>query len=150
VRPSEVRSRILHDHETLRKMLSELDGLARDTLAGELNLLGPLRERAEALLSQLSEHMRWEDRYLSEALREADAWGQERADALDAEHREQRQLLRDALDRLEDESRPAPMIARELADLVERLRRDMVEEERDMLDERVLRDDVVGIDVEAG
>ena len=150
MRPSEVRRHVLHDHEILRGMLEELDALIRDTLAGDQNLVGPLRDRGEALLARLSEHMRWEDVHLSEALREADAWGRERAAALEEEHREQRRLLREALERLRDESRPAPMIARGLADLVERLRRDMIEEERDTLDERVLRDDVVGIDVETG
>jgi hemerythrin-like domain-containing protein len=150
VRPSEVRHRVLDDHEILRRMLTDIEALARDTLAGDRQLLGQLREHGEALLARLAEHMRWEDRYLSHALQEADAWGRERAAALEHEHQEQRRLLRDAVERLRDEARPAPMIARELADLVERLRSDMVEEERDLLDERVLRDDVVGIDVETG
>lgn len=149
MRPSQVRRRVLEDHANLRNLLAELDALARETLSGE-QLLGPLRERAEALLARLAEHMRWEDRYLSQALCEADAWGRERAGVLEREHREQRAFLRDAVERLRDEERPAPMLARELADLVERLRRDMQEEEQDLLDERVLRDDVVGVDVETG
>ncbi len=150
MRPSQVRRRVLEDHETLRTLLAQLDVLARETLSGDEQLLAPLRERAEALLARLAEHMRWEDRYLSQALRQADAWGRERAAALEREHQEQRAVLRHAVERLRDEDSPAPLLARELADLVERLRRDMQEEEQDLLDERVLRDDVVGIEVETG
>ncbi len=43
-----------------------------------------------------------------------------------------------------------PGLARNLLDLIALLRTDMDEEERDLLDERVIRDDVVGIDVETG
>jgi hemerythrin-like domain-containing protein len=150
VRPGEVRQRVLSDHENLRKMLETLEALCGEVLSGERRLVGPLRDRAEALLARLAEHMRWEDRHLAEALREADAWGEERADELEREHQEQRQLLRGALARLQDEGRPAPMIARELADLVHRLREDMLSEEKALLDERVLRDAVIGTDVETG
>jgi hypothetical protein len=150
VRPSEVRQHVLGDHRELRKRLEILEGLVRQVLDGERRLAGPLRNQAEALLTRLLDHMRWEDRYLSAALREADAWGQERAAALDHEHREQREILGEAVTRLRDEARPAQRVARELSDLIQRLRADMEEEERDLLDERVLRDDVIGIDVEAG
>ncbi len=150
MRPSEVRERILADHESIRKMLEELEAAARGVLAGERRLLGPLRDRGEALLARLEEHMHWEDRYLSAALREADAWGAERAALLDREHREQRVMLRDTLKRIRANRRPATAVARDLADLVARLRIDMEQEERDLVDERVLRDDVIGIDVETG
>lgn len=94
--------------------------------------------------------MRWEDRHLAPALREADAWGEERAAKLDRDHREQRQVLSHCLAAVADESRPASVVARTLIDLVGMLREDIEDEERVLLDERVLRDDVVGIDVETG
>lgn len=150
MRPSRVREHVLTDHEKLRKMLDSLEAIAGDVLSGERRLVGPLRDCAEEVLARLADHMRWEDRHLSEALREADAWGEERAAALAEEHRQQRTMLHDAIERLRDEGRPAPMVARDLADLVMRLRADMREEERDLLDERVLRDDVIAIDVETG
>ena len=61
-----------------------------------------------------------------------------------------RELLRFILERLRDPRRPAVMVAGDVTGLVELLREDMQEEERDLLDPRVLRDDVIGIDVESG
>jgi len=51
---------------------------------------------------------------------------------------------------VQDESRPARIVARTLVDLAQLLRDDMEQEERLLLDERVLRDDLVGVDVETG
>ena len=150
MKPSEVRQRILADHEALRAELVELEKLARQVLDGERSLLGPLRDRGEALLAKLREHMSWEDAHLTPALRAADAWGEERAGRLAADHREQREMLGEVLAGLRDRSRPAAMVARELAALVAVLRDDMVHEEECLIAERVLRDDVTGIDVEAG
>jgi hypothetical protein len=116
-------------------MLEELDTLAREVLDGERRLVGPLRDRGEALLAYLADHMRWEDRHLAEALQDADARGSERAAGLEREHREQRVALRNAVERLREEARPAPTIAREFADLVSRLHRDMAFEERELLGE---------------
>ncbi len=150
MRPSEVRDHILSDHAALREMLEEIASLSREILAGQRGLAAPLRERGRRLLERLLEHMRWEDLYLAPALREADAWGEERAAELDREHREQREILHEALQRLADDSLSPKAVAQDLRELVARLHTDMEQEERDVLDERVLRDDVVGIDVESG
>ena len=79
-----------------------------------------------------------------------DAWGEERAEILETDHREQRELLRDVIDKLRDHDRPPRVVAENVLDLVALLRQDMEEEEAMLLDPRVLRDDIVGIDVEAG
>ncbi len=150
MRPSEVRRRILKDHETLRGMLASVEGLGREVVEGERAHLGALRVEGEALHEYLLAHMGWEDRYLAPALRAADAWGKERAAALDHDHKEQRELLAYTLAGLRDYSRPAVMLARSMVDLVRMLREDMDDEERTLLDERVLRDDVIAIDLEAG
>lgn len=150
MRPSEVREQVLADHSVLRRMLESLEDLARQVRLGERALLGPLRCEGEALLSRLREHMKWEDRYLSAALRDADDWGEERAERLAADHREQRELLGFAVERLRDQTRPPVMIARDLENLVTLLREDMEDEEATLLDERVLRDDVIAIDAETG
>jgi len=148
--PGEVRARILADHVAIRGMLLSLEEVARRVRGGELSLLGALRLEGEALLERLQAHMLWEDLHLAPALREADAWGEERAAKLDGDHREQRQVLAHCLAAVTDQSRPAPVVARTLLDLVGMLREDIEDEERLLLDERVLRDDVVGIDVETG
>ena len=145
---SEVRAHILADHLTLRGILDHVASLAGKLEAGERPLLGPLRLAAEELLERLEQHMRWEDRYLAPALRSADAWGEERASRLDRDHREQRELLAHALERIHDHSRPAVVLAQNLRDLVQLLRDDMDEEEATLVSERVLRDDVLTIDPE--
>ncbi len=148
--PSEIRRRILSDHQALRGMLLSLESLGQQVSAGQRHLVGPLRLEGEALLDRLLTHMKWEDVHLRPALLAADAWGEARAERLDRDHREQRALLEDSLSRVRDPSRPACLLARNLLDLIALLRTDMDEEERDLLDTRVLRDDVVGIDVETG
>lgn len=52
--------------------------------------------------------------------------------------------------RLRDRTRPAGIVARDVSSLAALLRGDMREEEPELLDERVLRDDIVGIAVETG
>jgi hypothetical protein len=148
MKPSEIRRQVLRDHETIRAMLATLESVAHGVCKGDRSLVGSMRLEAETLLTRLSEHMGWEDRYLRPALLEADAWGRERAAQLDRDHREQRELLEYSLGHVRDGGHPATVLARGLVDLVELLRKDMDHEESDLLDPRVLRDDVVGIDVE--
>jgi iron-sulfur cluster repair protein YtfE (RIC family) len=150
MRPTEVRSRVLADHSALRLRLSSLADLSRDALEGAGARREDLRAAALNLLESLAEHMYWEDRYLAPALRRADAWGEERASQLAEDHREQRALLEYLVRGLEDRERPSLLLARNLGDLVQLLLDDMDSEEASLLDPRVLRNDVVGIDVETG
>lgn len=150
MRPSEIRRRILHDHQALRGILFSLEALSKEVLNEGRLLEDPLRMQGEALLSQLRDHMDWEDVHLRPALLAADACGKARVESLDTDHREQREMLSYALKRIEDTNAPPIILARGLLDLVKVLRQDMEEEERMFLNERVLRDDVVGIDVETG
>jgi hypothetical protein len=150
MQPGEVRARILADHVAIRGMLLSLEHVAARVRDGDQSLVGPLRLEGESLLRRLQDHMLWEDLHLAGALREADAWGEERAAQLDRDHREQRQVLAHCLAAVNDRSRPSVIVARTLIDLVGMLRRDIEEEERLLLDERVLRDDPIGVDVETG
>lgn len=143
-----MRRRVLDDHGRLRAELERLERLAEAIL--EDAETDALRAEAEQFLERLQRHMRWEERYLLPALLGADAWGRERAARLERDHREQRELFDFILLRLRDGSRPSPVVARDVRSLVDLLRDDMREEEEELLDERVLRDDVIGIDVEAG
>jgi hypothetical protein len=150
MRPSEVRRRILDDHQKLRSMLVSVERVAHEVVDGECQLTAAMRHEGEQLMERLLEHMGWEDRYLRPALCDADAWGQERAERLDRDHREQREMLEYALAGVEDEGRPPLVVARQLLDLVRLLRDDMQEEEELLVNDRILRDDVVSIDVETG
>jgi iron-sulfur cluster repair protein YtfE (RIC family) len=143
---------VLSDHRALRAELERLETLAVEVVeqTPEPARIGDLRTDADGLLARLGDHMRWEETYLLPALRDADAWGEERALRLAADHREQRELLGFILERLHDPTRTDAMVVRDVHGLIALLREDMREEEEELLDERVLRDDVVAIDMEAG
>jgi Hemerythrin HHE cation binding domain len=149
MRPSEVREKVLADHERLRSDFVRIEALARAVRDGALVRFSDLRVEGDALLARLLTHMRWEESYLLPALREADSWGAERAARLIKDHRDQRELFRFFHSRLGD-TEAWPVLARRLTDLIALLRDDMAEEERDLLDERVLRDDVVAVDALTG
>ena len=51
---------------------------------------------------------------------------------------------------MSDGTQPADLLARDVAHLIALLRDDMRQEEAELLDERVLRDDVVAIDALSG
>ena len=148
--PAETREWVLADHRRLRAALDALEELARSYQQGELTLVGRLRNAAEDFLHRFEEHTRWEDEHLRPVLIDADAWGQERAKRLDHDHREQRELLDYSLGLIRDPGRPPVLVGRSVVDLIALIRIDMEQEERDLLDPRVLRDDVVSIDAEAG
>lgn len=149
MRPSEVRTRVMADHEELRGRLDRLERLALAAAAGD-DEPTELRNEAEGFLDRLSIHMGWEDLHLVPVLREADSWGEVRIERFDKEHREQRELLEYVLRELHDRARPETVVARKVLDLVALLRADMEEEESVFLDERILRDDPIAIDLFAG
>ena len=145
-----IRERILQDHEVLRGQLARVDALARRALAGESGLEPELREAGESLRERFLAHLALEDAHLVPALRDSDAWGEERAARVEHEHREQRAQMEQLLADLRDGRRSGAQLAQELFDLVNALVADMEHEERAVLDPDVLRDDVVGVGVEGG
>jgi iron-sulfur cluster repair protein YtfE (RIC family) len=152
MKPSEIRTRLLEDHEGLRADLDRLGALVqrlRDR-EGETRKLGAVRRDARSLLEKLRAHMSWEETELLPALRDSDAWGSERAKRLISDHREQRALLDFILVRLLDATRPAALVLADVDALIAFLLADMQEEETDLASDRILRDDVTGIEVESG
>jgi hemerythrin-like domain-containing protein len=140
MKPSEVRERVLAEHEALRRQLARLEERARLVAGGASDAAPTLRAEGTAFLALLGEHMRWEEQHLVPALRALGARGREQATALVREHAEQRELLDDALARLRDGARPSLLVARNLLDLAALLREDMEREEQARLDPRLLRD----------
>ena len=141
MKPSEVRSRILQDHERLRLLLVEVEELVAGVGAG-----GPataLRARTRVLLTALEAHLALEDEILCPAIHAADAWGPVRAARLKEGHVEQRaQLTR--LSSLEP-SVGDEEVCEAVRGLARDLRDDMHREEAELLDPDLLRDDVVAI-----
>ena len=84
------------------------------------------------------------------ALREADAWGEVRADRVQAEHKEQTAEVRLLLEEFGDPFASSGELALRLEDFIAAVEVDMAAEEKATLGPDLLRDDVVGIDVEAG
>jgi iron-sulfur cluster repair protein YtfE (RIC family) len=148
MRPEQVRLRILADHARLRVLFTELDDVARQVLLGVAGRAFRLRVLAEALREQFLEHLALEDRVLHPVLREIDPWGPERARQLDEEHRSQRERMRRLLAELTDARRAPEELARDVRGLVSDLLLDMLHEERTLLTEELLSEDVVETDVE--
>ena len=146
MKPSEVRTRILRDHERLRDDLDRLESLrgrppqrprrARNAAPGQRR---PARASAgaHALGGVVPACPR-----CATPTRGAPSARSGSSPTIG----EQRELLDFLNARLRDEAQPAALVARDVDHLVALLRDDMREEEAELLDERVLRDDVVAVD----
>jgi iron-sulfur cluster repair protein YtfE (RIC family) len=144
--PSEIRQRILDDHGQLRRLFADLRELLGEPAAGPS--AGAVRELAAALRQRFLAHLDLEERLLVPALRDADAWGAERADRIAREHALQRAQLERLLTHLRDATYAPSELARELDALVSELQVDMEHEERTALSPTLLRDDVIAVDGE--
>jgi hemerythrin-like domain-containing protein len=150
MQPSRVRDYVLKDHVDLRARLDRIEAKIEAPAAWGPDRASAVLAESEAFLEALLVHMEWENLHLTRALREADAWGPEREERLRSEHREQRETLTQLIEDLRGLESEPELLARRIADFIDRVREDMVEEESSVLDPNVLRDDVVAIDLEAG
>lgn len=149
MRNSEIRQTILDDHAALRGLFASLRDLLRSA-GGGAERDRAVRELGAALRERFLTHLDLEDRYLVPALREIDAWGEERAKRVSREHEEQRGRLDRLLKHLQDPERPMADLTEELDVLLRDLLEDMTHEEATVLREDLLRDDPVTVDVETG
>ena len=149
MRLSEIRDRVLRDHRDLRERLGRVEALSRAALASSSGTQS-LRDEARTLIQLLERHIRWEDEHLGPALSDVDEWGPARLEHMKRDHAEQRDLLRYATSVLDDPDRALELLARTTLDLARLLQDDMRDEEGAVLDPSVLRDDVIGVDVETG
>jgi len=147
--PSEVRTRILDEHTELRVVLADCLKLAGEVLAGQSGKKGLLRERCRDLYGMLLRHMELEDAILGPALRETDAYGPLREKQLREEHRNQRATLARALIDL-DTDQDATELAGFVKTLVDDITRDMAHEEKDLLTEDLLKDDIINAKIFGG
>ena len=140
MRPSEVRQRILEDHERLRDSIYIVRNLALEEAGGDSSRVPILEKLAVALGSELRTHLDLEDRHLVPVVLEC--LGERAAADLSREHAEQRALLGCVLGRLRREVRPASLLASELQALSELLLEDMAREEEELLANANLWDDL--------
>jgi iron-sulfur cluster repair protein YtfE (RIC family) len=148
-RPAEVRAQVLAQHHELKELIQRAQKAT--TWPGE-----PSFERAEhvvrlaeELYARFENHLRFEERFLFPALRDADVWGDERVAALTKEHALQRGDLERFID-LVDSQCPPEELRGALAALSEKLLEDIAEEEDACLDADLLRDDLVAVDQMVG
>jgi hypothetical protein len=146
--PSQVRTRILRDHDSLRRHLSELEAECRAMLTDSTRT-DCVRGLAHEVLWELTQHTELEDEILAPALLEIDAWGQVRADQLLTHHRCQRERIH-ALADLYDAGLALTEIKLITESFIAELRDDMEHEERDLLHPDLLRDDIVMVACNSG
>jgi acetoin utilization protein AcuB len=142
LRPSEVRARILAEHELLRTMFARADDLLRDVANEPSDAAeAALYEHCRELYLTVLHHIELENAILAPALREADGFGEARAAQLLSEHERQRKSFLQALATLE--THPLVETADAIAALIGNLRSDMAHEERALLDPDLLKDDCI-------
>ena len=128
-----VRREILVQHAELREHLDEIASLTDAFERREADAGPRLRARGFDFTARLRAHMDHEEEALLPLLRAAGKAGERAASHLLHEHEEQRELLRYLLARLERRPEPTLLLARELRNLVEYVRLDMLHEERELL-----------------
>jgi hemerythrin-like domain-containing protein len=136
--PSEVRTRVLRDHEKLRTLIAKLREDAKRVRGG--GDVEPFSKIAQELLTALKAHLDLEDEILMPTLETIDAWGPERAKRLAAEHQNQRAIV-EQTEKVLAAPGPEPVetVAR-MEQFVDRLEKDMELEEKTSLDEELLRE----------
>jgi len=151
--PGQVRSVIMAEHSHLRGLLDLTEGAAERVLSGggfDETAVNAVRERAHHLRTALFAHLELENRVLVPAIREVPCFGPDRAERVLIEHAEQKKAVDGALMMLDDRSHPAAAVAAEIARLVQTLRKDMDFEEEALLDQFLLRDEMIPTDAEVG
>jgi hypothetical protein len=139
---SDIRKTILREHEQLRALMS---GLQAQLEAASEAVPASLPEALQVFLDEFLRHIAHEEAILRPALAHvADAWAQERVEAMDAEHGEQRDRLR-ALAQAEPWADPKGFVQR-ARETLEWIRLDMAGEEKSLLGPELLRDDIIILD----
>ena len=142
--PSEVRHKVLSQHREIEQMLSELEAGVARLGQGELET-DAVKRAAYALRGILELHMNFEEAHMVPAINEADGFGPERVRHLHAEHAEQRQELDRIVDAIREAS-SADDLAASVTKLAEMLRKDIEEEEREYVNEKLLNDNLIPSD----
>lgn len=133
-----VRERVLEEHVALRGLLATTTSLAERVLDTDNALDEELPLHAREVYRALVRHLDLEDLILAPALRSADAWGEDRADALLAEHRRQREEFRAAF--ADQEGGGSVKLAACLLRIVPAILEDMAHEEKNLLTEALFGD----------
>jgi iron-sulfur cluster repair protein YtfE (RIC family) len=146
--PSEVRRKVLSQHREIEQMLSELETGVAQLGDGKVDA-EQVKRAAYALRGILELHMNFEETHMVPAITDADGFGPERARHLHSEHAEQRQELDRLVDQIREASSPNDLTI-SVTKLAEMLRKDIEEEERDYVNEKLLHDHIMPSDTFGG
>lgn len=116
-----------------------------DVQAGRHGALEELRGEASALLGELEAHQRLENDELAPFLGELPAFGEQRIEELRQYHAEQRADVTDVVERLRRKPVDATVLAADVMVLIDRLREDLVWEDRELVNPDLLKDDLVDV-----
>ncbi len=143
----ERRQILMSQHDRLRTVIREVRQVAEGLLRRE-DTRGDtteLRQQIGALRLEMESHLASEEALLGPILERIDAWGPVRLELLRAEHAHQRAILE--LLRSDRAAALSPqLLSRRLLGLLDDILTDMDAEDRDLLDARVLRDDLIQLD----
>lgn len=141
----ECRQTLQAQHQQLRGVIAEVRGAALEVLRTDPDECAALRMRISALRDDLERHLETEEALLGPVLERIDAWGPVRLDLLRAEHAHQRAVL-GVLRSDRAAALPPLVLSRRVLGLLDDIIADMEAEDRDLLDPRVLRDDIIQLD----
>jgi iron-sulfur cluster repair protein YtfE (RIC family) len=136
---SERRSVLSTQHRHLRDLIAQIRKLAAVAEPAAL------RDGITALVAEMQAHMATEETLLGPILERIDAWGPVRLDLMRAEHAHQRGVMAFLTSRAADALTPQELAKRTLM-LLDDILADMDAEDRDILDPKVLQDDVIQLD----
>jgi iron-sulfur cluster repair protein YtfE (RIC family) len=142
----EERRQTLHgQHQHLRAVIARVREAALEIVGAEESDSTSLRSLISELRDDMERHLATEEALLGPVLERIDAWGPVRLDLLRAEHAHQRAVL--SVLRSDRAAAVPPLtLARRLLGLLDDIIADMDAEDRDLLDPRVLRDDLIQLD----
>lgn len=146
--PRDVAKLIKSKHREMRTRFDELSALTKTLVTAEPREFARFLRLAQTLYIELKSQIALEAKVLVPALRVADAWGKVRADQLIAQLRARRKELRNL--RKSSARKERASIGPEVDEFIDGRRASMARAERDTLDAGVLRDDVLGVDVNGG
>lgn len=129
----EVRKNLLAQHDSLRRLISDLEAM--------MDRGAVFAPQLKALRDALVAHNAAEEAVLLPILATIDAWGKERVEGMLAEHHEEHGLMVRKMEPGTAEATVREMIAE--------LRKHMKHEEETILAEKLLRDDVVVADCDS-
>lgn len=136
MRPSDLRDRMLSEHEELRRQLVGIRAALTRGAGGPV-LTAEVKAQIKHFSVALAAHMAYEEAHLAPALRASSDWGDIDLDDLRAHHDRQRERLRVLTLALRDPRRREESVVGQVAELLDEVEADVADENRRLLTPRM-------------